>query len=153
MRLAVIATFALLAGCSNTPAGTSAPVPGASAAIPKGTLAVGAPITASNVVTLSTIAGNPGAYANQTVTTSGKVSAVCQERGCWMEIQDTGSQAHIRMHGHSFFVPRTASGHMARVQATVLTGNVGHCEDAPPPSPPGDGLAKVELDATGVELD
>ena len=151
MRLAPCLAFVVLAGCSRGPGDKSAPAPGtAPPAPPKGTLALGAPISAAPVVALSDIAKNPGAYANKTIATSGTVTAVCQERGCWMEIQDTGGQAHIRMHGHSFFVPKTASGHLARVQATVLTGDVTHCEDSPPPSST---LAKVELDATGVELD
>ena len=36
-----------------------------------------------------------------------------------MEIKDDASQAHIKMAGHSFFVPKTASGRKARVLATV----------------------------------
>lgn len=151
MRRAVLVALVLLAGCSKQPESTSSPAASVSAATPpKGVLAIGAPISASPTVALSELAKNPGAYANQTIATTGKVTAVCQERGCWMEIRDDKSLAHIRMHGHSFFVPKTASGHMARVQATVLTGDVTHCEDSPPPA---DSLAKVELDATGVELD
>jgi hypothetical protein len=127
----------------------AAPDPAASAP-PKGTLLLGERIT-SSVVPLADIAKNPGAYANKTVATTGKVTAVCQEMGCWMELQDASGQAHVRMHGHAFFVPKTASGHVARVQATVLTQPDESCTDSPPPA--GKALAKVDLDATGVELD
>jgi hypothetical protein len=105
----------------------------------------------STVVPLADIAKNPGAYANKTVATTGQVTAVCQEMGCWMELKDASGQAHVRMHGHAFFVPKTASGHVARVQATVLAQPDETCADQPPPS--GKPLAKVDLDATGVELD
>jgi hypothetical protein len=54
------------------------------------------------------------------------------------------------MHGHDFFVPKTASGHVARVQATVVKGSDEECAEK---GPAGGTLAKVELDATGVELD
>ena len=54
------------------------------------------------------------------------------------------------MHGHTFFVPRTAAGHVARVQAVVLKTGAEECLDSPSPDP---AIAKVELDATGVELD
>jgi hypothetical protein len=151
MRLASLSAFVLLAACSH--ASTDAPGAAASAApaaLPKSTLAIGAPISAP-AVALADIAKTPGAYANKTVTTSGKVTSVCQEQGCWMEIADTSGQAHIRMHGHSFFVPKTAAGHMARVQATVLTTSAETCTDSPPPA--GGAMAKVQLDATGVELD
>ena len=68
-----------------------------------------------------------------------------------MEIQDASGQAHVRMHGHTFFVPKTASGHLARVQATVLMNPDESCTDSPPPAK--GAMARVELDATGVELD
>jgi uncharacterized protein DUF4920 len=110
---------------------------------------LGEPIT-SHVVPLTEIAKNPARYENQWVATTGKVTAVCQEMGCWMEIQDELGQAHIKMHGHTFFVPKTAAGHMARVQAKVLRASGETCAESPPPK---SAVAKVELDATGVELD
>lgn len=123
------------------------PAPSASAA-PKGTLLLGERIT-SAVVPLADIAREPGKYANRTVATTGTVTAVCQEMGCWMEIQDASGRAHVRMHGHSFFVPRTAAGHMARVQARVVRHRES-CQESPAPQAE---TAKIELDATGVELD
>jgi len=154
MRLVGLSALVLLTACSHTstdaPSGAAASTP---SALPKSTLAIGAPISAPSVA-LADIAKNPGSYANKTVTTSGKVTSVCQEMGCWMEIQDTSGQAHIRMHGHSFFVPKTAAGHLARVQATVLSQPDESCTDSPAPSPPpGGAVAKVQLDATGIELD
>jgi Rieske Fe-S protein len=116
-------------------------------------------------VALSEVAKNPGAYANKTFTTTGTVSAVCQHRGCWMEIKDDKGEAHIKMAGHSFFVPRTASGKKARVQATLVKSeNEGTCGDGTEKHEPGKGckaeaeaqlgrpLAKLELVAQGVEL-
>ena len=104
------------------------------------------------LVSLAEIAAHPSRFQNEVVATSGKVTAVCQERGCWMEMADASGRAHIRMHGHSFFVPRTAPGHTARVQARLVPARAGgmDCEsDGKDPN----GVARVELDATGVELD
>jgi hypothetical protein len=151
MRNASLVVLLLAAACSrgsqatNGAAATPAP-----SALPKSTLAIGAPISAPTVA-LADIARSPSTYANKTVTTSGRVTAVCQERGCWMEISDASGLAHVRMHGHSFFVPKTASGHLARVQATVLTAPGETCEESPAPA--AGAQAKIELDATGVELD
>jgi hypothetical protein len=118
-------------------------------AAPKGTLAIGEPIS-QPLVSLADIAKSPDHYANQVVATAGKVTAVCQEMGCWMEMEDASGRAHVRMHGHSFFVPKTASGHMARVKATVLpSASSKNDEDCTE----GKSLAKVQLDATGIELD
>lgn len=137
----------LLAGCSRSAEVSPGPSPSASAT-PRGTLLLGERIT-SPVVPLADIAKNPAKYADHVVATTGKVTAVCQEMGCWMEIRDESGQAHVRMHGHDFFVPKTASGHVARVQATLAKGSEEECAEKGPASP----LAKVELDATGVELD
>jgi hypothetical protein len=114
-----------------------------------GTLALGERIT-SRIVPLAEIAHSPGRYQDQLVATTGKVTAVCQEMGCWMELRDESSQAHVRMHGHTFFIPKTASGHVARVQAKVIAAGGPQCDDSPPPQ---SAVAKVQLDATGVELD
>jgi hypothetical protein len=115
----------------------------------KGTLALGEPIR-SRFVPLTEIAKNPAPYENQQIATSGKVTAVCQAMGCWMEIQDESGQAHVKMHGHAFFVPKTSAGHVARVQAKVLPAGSDHCEESPPPQ---GNTALVELEASGVELD
>jgi hypothetical protein len=143
-----LALLALLAACSR--GSQKAPSPSASAsAPPKGTLAIGERIT-QPLVQLTDIATNPDRYANRVVATSGTVTAVCQEMGCWMEIRDASGRAHVRMHGHSFYVPKTASGHVARVQATVVPSAAGGDEDCAEGKSQ---VAKVQLDATGVELD
>jgi len=145
------AVLPLVAGCARAPSDAkSAGAAEAPAApvntAPKGTLALGERIT-SPLVALADIAKNPAAFAGRTVATSGKVTAVCQEMGCWMQLEDASGQAHVRMHGHSFFVPKTAPGHVARVQATLVpsTAAASDCEEGK--------SARVELDATGVEID
>ena len=156
MKLPVVLSLLLgLAAACGRPAPTdTSPAPSTSTApapVPKGTLALGEPIT-SPVVPLADVAAHPGQYQSRTIATSGKVTAVCQEMGCWMEISDASGQAHVRMHGHSFFVPKTASGHMARVQAKIVpTGKGEDCDEES--SSASQGVAKIELDATGVELD
>ncbi len=93
-------------------------------------------------------------YSGKTFATTGVVTSVCQEMGCWMEIKDDSGLAHIRMHGHSFFVPKTSAGHHARIQATVVPTKEAEsdCTEEAQKTP-GHAVAKLELDATGVELD
>lgn len=149
-RTSSVVLLALTAACSHRSQQSSSPAPASSNVAPGGTLVIGERIT-QPVVSLGDIAKNPETYANRVVSTAGKVTAVCQEMGCWMEMQDESGRAHVRMHGHSFFVPKTASGHSARVQAKVLTSAAGAAgEDCVEGKSQ---LTKVELDATGVELD
>jgi hypothetical protein len=154
MRLGLVglAALSLPLGCSrgavqNQPA----PSPPASApameSAPAGTLAIGERIT-SAIVPLADIAKNPSQFQGRVFATTGKITAVCQEMGCWMQLEDTSGRAHVRMHGHTFFVPKTAPGHIARIQATLVkpAGGAEDCEE-------GKAAAKLELDATGVEID
>jgi hypothetical protein len=166
-RFLVLAAFAL-AACSKSAdappseaqvAPTSQPpVPQAAAAEgikPLTQKKYGQPVTESTTTTLTALAQEPTKFSEQTVRTEGVVSAVCKSMGCWMEIADTSGQAHIKMAGHAFFVPRDASGHRAVVQGKVLapTADKGTCgaDDGC-----GQGssakLAKVEIEATGIEF-
>ena len=153
------------------PAPTAAPVPArAPAPAPEGALRLGAPIEASaQKIALSDVAKNPSAFIGKKFATTGTVTSVCQHMGCWMEITDDSGEAHIKMAGHAFFVPKTASGRKARVLATLVKDQAeGACADegmaaageapkkgcrAEAEAQLGRPLAKLELLAEGVELD
>jgi hypothetical protein len=136
-----------------TTATTSAPAPAAAASSLAGR-SFGDKITATEEVALGDIVKDPSKFTDQTVKTTGVVQAVCQKAGCWMEIGDTEKRAHIKMAGHAFLVPKSASGHKAIVQGTVKGGEPqnecgskdscgGHENGA---------VAKIEIVATGVEF-
>jgi hypothetical protein len=135
-----------------TAAGEKAPPVQAPADPPaSGPLKLGAPIVQANTVSLSTLAGQPAKYAKSTVKTEGEVTSVCQAMGCWMEITDKNTDAHIRMSGHGFFIPKTATGRRAVVEGTVLARpDQGECEEEAKLAT--GKTVKLELDATGVEL-
>ena len=135
----VFSAAVLLSGCNTgpkdtnvhpepkfAPSATPAPVPPPEGA--QGALRLGAPIESSvDKVALADIAKNPNAFVGKKFATTGTVTAVCQHMGCWMEIKDDAGEAHIKMAGHAFFVPKTASGHKARVLATLVKSD----EDPP----------------------
>ncbi len=163
---------------ATTPKSTAAPTPqGPTTAAPEeGVLRLGAAIEkGASAVALGEVAKKPDQYVGKTFTTTGTVSAVCQHMGCWMEIKDDASAAHIKMAGHAFFVPKTASGRKARVLATLVKADTpqaacegeGHEEGmaaqggaakkkggcrAEAEAQLGRPLAKLELVAQGVEL-
>jgi Rieske Fe-S protein len=184
----VFAALALAAAACNTgpkstpppPASGPAPAPSPapSPAANEGALRLGAPIEPSvQRVALSEVAKSPDTYVGKTFTTTGTVTAVCQHMGCWMEIKDDASEAHVKMAGHAFFVPKTASGRKARVLAKLVKSEGGGetaCEGegheamaaaagehehgkgkgcrAEAEAQLGRPLAKLELVAEGVEL-
>jgi hypothetical protein len=153
--LAWVAIVAL-AGCAQAPAPTEAPEnagvqkAAATALKPLAQKRFGGAITETSSTALEALLREPGKYQSKTVRTEGVVSAVCKGMGCWMEIVEPGGQAHIKMAGHSFFVPKDASGHRAVVQGTVLRPSEDAC--AQEAKEQTGAVAKIEIEATGVEF-
>jgi Domain of unknown function (DUF4920) len=150
LSLLAASPLALVLACGKESPPAPAPPPPVTT---QAALHLGEPISAPDAK-LSDVAAHLADFKGKTFATTGVVTAVCQEMGCWMEIQDDSGQAHIRMHGHSFYVPKTASGHHARVQATVVPSKEAESDCTEEASKQmGHPVAKIELDATGVELD
>ena len=134
---------------SAAPAVQSAPLATESSPTPSPTpVRLGDAITITNETPLASIVTSPTTFQGKAIATEGTVKAVCQERGCWMTLTDDSQKtAMVRMHGHSFFVPKNASGKRARVQGTiVLVRDQKACAESKGQ------MAEIDLDATGVEL-
>lgn len=105
-------------------------------------------------VTLAEVLSTPSKYADKTVRLSGKITAVCQGMGCWLQLADGSGEkgaAHVKLRGHSFFVPKNAAGQSATVEGRVLPiPDEGHCEEEAKEQT--GVVAKVELEASGVEI-
>lgn len=116
----------------------------------------GTAITESSTTALTSLVSEPAKFADKTIRTEGVVSAVCKSMGCWMEIGDASGQAHIKMAGHSFFIPREANGHRARIQGKVLpaAADESACKDNCRENAEKETgrVAKIEIEATGVEF-
>jgi hypothetical protein len=133
--LAAIGLVIAVARCDTgakaaPPAPTPTPTPAPATPVVEGALRLGTPIEASATqVALADVAKKPESYTGKTFATTGTVTAVCQHMGCWMEIKDDASAAHIKMAGHAFFVPKTASGRKARILAKLeKADSEGACE-------------------------
>jgi hypothetical protein len=145
------ATLVLLTGafaCGEERARPAASSPASTARAPAALAAFGQPLASDGeVASLADVAAKPSRFKGKTITTEGTVARVCQERGCWMALEDASAKATVRMHGHRFFVPTTSTGKHARVQGTVVLMKDGReCDDMTAVN------ADVEIDAVGVEL-
>ena len=110
----------------------------------------GGEITEKESTPLHSLVRHPAQFASKTVRTEGVVVAVCQGKGCWMELSDEAGFAHIKMANHSFFVPRKSTGHRAVIQGRVVNAPKDHCtEEAEEVT---GAVAKVEIEATAVEF-
>jgi len=75
----------------------------------------------SPVVDLGEIVKDPKKYENKKIILDGTVKAVCQMKGCWMELvtaQD-GPGVRVRFKDYAFFVPKDAAGLKVRAEGKI----------------------------------
>ncbi len=41
---------------------------------------------------------------------SGRITSVCQKKGCWMILENNGQFARVDFNNHAFFIPRDSTG-------------------------------------------
>lgn len=86
---------------------------------------------------------------------SGRIVEVCQNKGCWVVLEDQGESVRVMMHDHKFDVPKDSSGpavvygQLARKE--LSEDHRQHLQDE---STRGIEVAKVEyrIDAFAVEI-
>ena len=118
----------------------------------------GASVDTASARAASEVAADPSKLEGTTVTVSGRISTVCQKKGCWLAL-DTGTAKPIRVlvprtdDGYEFTVPTTLAG-QAMVTGTLQTVELDaatqkHLEQ--------DGAApaqaqEVQIAATGIRV-
>jgi hypothetical protein len=136
---------------ANDPHGV-APPSAHPAPVPGGTRKFGEPLGPDATrVTLEQVLRTHEQLGARAVRVEGQVVAVCQHQGCWMELRDGETQAHVRMHGHSFFLPRDVNGKRAAMVGTIVAAHPPTECDQSAQAATGR-VAQVEFDATGVEV-
>jgi len=75
----------------------------------------------SPVVTLEDIIKNPEKYEKDKVIIEATIDAVCQKKGCWMELVSGEGEQGIRVtfKDYGFFVPKDAAGLKVRAEGKV----------------------------------
>lgn len=104
--------------------------------------------------TLASITDDPQQFAGQVVKTEGEITQVCQRMGCWMEMRAEGAPAvRVPMAGHSFFLPRDASGRHATIEGEVALRELSDAEREHLASEGAQVVASaLQINATGVVL-
>jgi hypothetical protein len=70
----------------------------------------GEPMPAGEPVAIAAAAADPSAHAAAPAKFSGRITQVCQKKGCWVVLEDEGSSARVMAKDHGFEVPKDASG-------------------------------------------
>ncbi len=75
---------------------------------------LGKPLTAKSPISLATLMAHADEYAGKTVQVQGKITAVCQMMGCWMELSnDAGQRIRIKVEDGVIVFPKDSAGKMA----------------------------------------
>ena len=132
---------------------------GAPSEIPPGS-DFGAGLTLSELTSLAEVVRAPEKFEARPVLLRGRISDVCQRKGCWVVLRDGGEQVRVRFHDYAFFLPTDAAGSEAFVEGLVNVEELSQkaarhyateSVDGDPDSIAGP-QREVGLTATGVRL-
>lgn len=118
---AVVALTIFSCGNSNTPKQETTPVD--STTVSDSTAQVqffGSKITEDGAIALADLKGAMGDKKELNVKLTGEVDAVCQKKGCWMEIKNAaGENIRVTFKDYAFFMPMDCAGKTAIVEGVA----------------------------------
>ena len=75
---------------------------------------LGKPLTVKEPLPIATVLAKPGDYVGKTIAVKGKITEVCQEMGCWMELtNDAGQMLKVQVNHGELEFPKDGAGKMA----------------------------------------
>ncbi len=89
----------------------------------------GAAITPEGALPMTALPTALGTRDSAQVKLTGKASAVCQAKGCWMTLPTAdGKEMRVRFRDYAFFVPKDLSGHEVVVSGWAYRSTVPKSE-------------------------
>jgi hypothetical protein len=77
-------------------------------------LKLGKPLDAHPPIALATLLAHSDDYVGKTVQVKGKIAAVCQEMGCWIDlVNDSGQKLRIKVNDGEIEFPKDSAGKTA----------------------------------------
>lgn len=70
----------------------------------------GEPMPEGETTAIAVAAADPAAHAGKPARFSGRITEVCQKKGCWVVLEQDGQSARVMAKDHGFAVPKDASG-------------------------------------------
>lgn len=115
----------------------------------------------TKTVPLADVLAKPQDYTKAPIVVEGVAEAVCQNKGCWMQVVPEAGKAGMRVtfKDYGFFVPKDSKGLTARMEGTVTVKTLSKAEadhlagEGAKLNRNADGTAnEVSFEAAGVEL-
>jgi hypothetical protein len=122
------AASAKAANAAAAPAAPTAAAAGATAAPATATAgtAYGAGVKLASSTPIADILRDPKAFAGKTVRVEGRVSDVCEKRGCWMEVasEAAGEKLRFKVNDGEIVFPLEAKGQYALAEGVVAVNEL-----------------------------
>jgi hypothetical protein len=80
----------------------------------------GAGLTLAHVSDLETVLDDAEQHTQKPVLVSGRISDVCQKKGCWTVLSSGDANVRVRFKDYGFFLPKDCSGQQAYVEGVVV---------------------------------
>ena len=85
---------------------------------------LGQPLALKERVALERLMANPAAYAGKAVQVRGKITAVCEDMGCWMALTTSDTTVRVKVNDGEIVFPKEAIGKLATAEGKfVKTGS------------------------------
>lgn len=114
---------------------------------------IGEAMHAQGAHRLSVVDSSPEDFFHKTVLVEATVSAVCQNMGCWMQIEDHGSKAMVRWEtgcGGKYAFPKNIVGKHVLIQGSFYSK---HIDEADALEIEGESSGGVVIPREGWELE
>ncbi len=113
---------------------------------------IGMPIQPQKVLPFAVVDATPQSYFDQTLLVEATVAAVCQNMGCWMQIEDEGRTAMVRWEsgcGGEYAFPTDSPGRQVLIQGSFYPTEISEDDIAHLQAEAGEDL---ELEREGYEF-
>jgi hypothetical protein len=144
-KFAMIAAVLYLAACGNTNNNIQTSTATDSSATNGTEAYFGAKITADSAMPIAELTTAMGEQTSLNVKLEAPVEAVCQKKGCWMDLKTADGSMRVTFKDYGFFVPKDATGKtaivegVAKVEETSIADLKEYAKDA--------GKTQAEIDA------
>ena len=121
----------------------------------------GGEVSQDHSTRISTILARPAEFEGKTVVVEGVTGSVCENRGCWMYIEDGDARMRVTFKDYSFFVPIGSEGKRVRAEGIVSSSVVSketlqhwaEEEEGGDPAAVTEDMTVVMLEASGVVME
>jgi hypothetical protein len=135
----MLASGAVLAGCSaepraETPAEEATAAGAPALVLPEGAAKTGQELVAGEAVKLAAVLAEPAKYFERTIVVEATANGVCQSKGCWMTITDGEAEPiWVRWSsgcGGQYSFPKDAAGRRVLVQGSFYEKEIAPADAA-----------------------